>query len=299
MLDITNIVNRGNNIKIFSTPNTWQTWVKPRGAKTIDILCVGGGAGGGGGNAATTGIGGQGGSSSPFTRATFNAAVLPDILYIYTGAGGQGGTGAIGGGAAVDNTLTTGSISYVTATPDTGSSAGIICRSSNTPPIVGAAGTVATVANMVLINLATSYNTFAGQTSVTPVSTGYVSLTPTNIITAGATGTSTVSSTSVGGNGINAVGPIPGLLARSTPVSAPGYSGYVIYKPILAFIGGGGGVSISNNLSGAGNGGNGGPGAYGCGGGGGGAANNVTNSGNGGNGGKGGDGIVIITTICQ
>lgn len=300
MLDITNIINRRNNIQTFISPGTWQTWIKPRGAKTVDILCIGGGAGGGGGATNTATVnGGNGGGSSAFTKATFNAALLPNILYIYTGPGGRGGIGGIQASSTPpDNTLTTGSISYVTVIPDTGSVTGIVCRSGNLPPVQNTAGTVATGSQMILINLATSFNTVAGQSGVGAIST-QVNVQPITILTAGAAGSNAGSGTTTGGVGINAAGPIPGVL--STPTSATGSNGgngYAIYKPIIAFVGGGGGRGMPGTPGGTG--GRGGDGAYGCGGGGGGAAYQGAGlAAVGGNGGNGGNGIVIITTTCQ
>jgi hypothetical protein len=308
MLDITNIVNRGNNIQTFTSAGTWQTWVKPRGAKTVDILCIGGGAGGAGGFAANVNVnGGTGGGSSAFTKAIFNANTLPNILYVYVGPGGKGGIGQVYGGSPPDNSLTSGSISYVTVTPNTGSTSAIICRSGNAAsPGTAGGGTVATAAQMVLINLSTNYTTVAGQNSVTPISS-QTNITPVTIITAGMAGNLTTSTGTAGETGINSAGPIPGISSSivGTSINAHGKKGgdgYTIYKPIFASVGGGGGTSTPSSsaiiLNGIG--GYGGNGSYGCGGGGGGSSFQGAGgpTATGGNGGNGGNGIVIITTTC-
>ena len=54
MLDIFHIPSNTDSTKIFyasSGSNFWQTWQKPRGAKFIQIFCLGaGGSGGSGGS---------------------------------------------------------------------------------------------------------------------------------------------------------------------------------------------------------------------------------------------------------
>jgi hypothetical protein len=100
MLDLSYFQNSGNvNTQTFTNAGSWVTWVKPRGAKYVNVFCMGSGAGGGGGfqvNSATR-TGGAGGGSGGVVRAQFQASILPDILYIYTGAGGAGGTGGAAG----------------------------------------------------------------------------------------------------------------------------------------------------------------------------------------------------------
>lgn len=295
MLDITNIVNRRNNVQTFTSPNTWQTWVKPRGAKFVDILCIGGGNGGNGSpyTAASPGAGGTGGPSSPFTKTIFPANLLPDILYIFTGAGGQGGIGQTG--VSANNTVTQGGISYVTVTPNTGSVSGILCRSANTNGTAGAitVGTAATFSNMILINLATSFITNVGQAGAAASGND---ITPTTIVTGGASGGNRSGVNNTPGGVILTAGPIPGIPKIAVNnVFRNGPPGFIMQKPIFATTGGSGG---------AGGGGSnqpltcvGGDAAYGSGGGG--AGSMGAGAGDlGANGGKGGNGIVIITTTC-
>ena len=108
MIDIFNLPNTAENTQIFysdGTTSTWQTWRKPRNAKFVHILCIGGGGGGGGGRAGAglARTGGGGGGSSGLTRAFFQANFIPDTLYINVGAGGAGGgsgSNGTGGGTS-------------------------------------------------------------------------------------------------------------------------------------------------------------------------------------------------------
>ena len=49
MLDLSYFQNQNSNVQGFFNGGTWQTWIKPRGAKLVNIICQGSGAGGGGG----------------------------------------------------------------------------------------------------------------------------------------------------------------------------------------------------------------------------------------------------------
>jgi len=305
MLDLSYFQNSGNvNTQTFTNAGSWVTWQKPRGAKLVNILCIGSGGGGGGANitGSTPRGGGSGGGAGGIVRAQFQASILPDILYAYTGIGGSGGLGA------PNPTNTSGSVgekSYVCIIPDTSSISNIVVTSGNVSArggIVGGTGvtttaageTIATTANALFLNLGTfiavagTAGTAGGTTNVSST-TG---VTPTQITSGGSGG---------GGNGaagggapITAAGPLPGILGGAQGTGANnggnGSNGIILYKPILGFLGGsgGGGVAVAGTGTVGGNGGN---AAYGCGGGGGGAAST-----SGGNGGRGGDGIIIITT---
>ena len=126
MLDLSYFQNSGNvNTQTFTNAGYWVTWVKPRGAKFVNILCIGAGSGGGGGFlAAGSRSGGQGGSSGGRVRLQLQANILPDILYVQTGVGGAGGIGgspSTAGGASTK--------SFVCLIPDTSSAANIVCTS--------------------------------------------------------------------------------------------------------------------------------------------------------------------------
>ena len=79
MLDLFHIPSNTYNTKIFyasSGSNSWQTWQKPRGAKFIQIFCLGGGGGGQGGGsntAANATNGGGGGAAAGYSRCLYPA----------------------------------------------------------------------------------------------------------------------------------------------------------------------------------------------------------------------------------
>jgi len=119
MLDFNNILaTPGADIQYFSGPATttllqWQTWRKPRGARWIHMIGVGGGGGGStGAQTGTTGGGAAGGSSGGQTTVMIPAMFLPDILYIQCGAGGAGSAGTVSGSFG-----STGTATYVTIEP--------------------------------------------------------------------------------------------------------------------------------------------------------------------------------------
>jgi hypothetical protein len=291
MLDLSYFQNQNSNVQGFFNGGTWQTWIKPRGAKLVNIICQGSGAGGGGGlqSASTPRAGGGGGGSGATARLTINANLLPDIFYILLGIGGAGG---LGGAPATAGSP--GQNSFITLIPSTGSVSNIILRSGTTVATAGGAGstiagtagsgeTISLIANSIFANLGNF--TFQAGVVAGVAGTGNAgTTTPSNFVTnsGGGGGIST-------GGSVATIGVFPGILAA--PVNTNGQDGPIYYKPILMLYGGrgGGGSSAAGT-----NGGNGGNGAPGAGGGGGGASSNTGV--NAGNGGKGGDGFVIITT---
>ena len=84
MLDLSYFQNQNSNVQGFFNGGTWQTWIKPRGAKLVYIICQGSGAGGGGGfqSATTPRAGGGGGGTGASARITINA-ILFFINYIH------------------------------------------------------------------------------------------------------------------------------------------------------------------------------------------------------------------------
>jgi len=286
MLDLSYFQNQNSNVQGFFNGGTWQTWIKPRGAKLVNIICQGSGAGGGGGfqSASTPRAGGGGGGSGATARLTISANLLPDILYILPGIGGDGGLGGTTGSS--------GQNSFVTLIPNTTSVSNVVLRSGTTPATGGGAGTTAAgtggvaetisvITNNIFANLG-FFNFQAGVSSSAAGTANASGTAPSNFVTnsGGGGGTGT-------GGAVTATGVFPAISAAA--VNTDGQNGPIYYKPILMLYGGrGGGGSTS------GNGGNGGNGAPGAGGGGGGAS---TNTGvNAGNGGRGGDGFIIITT---
>jgi len=286
MLDLSYFQNQNSNVQGFFNGGTWQTWIKPRGAKMVNIICQGSGAGGGGGlqSAGTKGGGGSGGSGAT-ARLTIDAKLLPDILYILPGIGGTGG---LGGAPATAGS--SGQNSFVTLIPDTGSVSNVVLRSGTTPATAGgpgttaggsagAAETISVIANNIFANLGT-FTFQAGVIGQGGWFVNTVNTTPSNFLVGAGGGAGN-------SNGVvTATGVFPGLPAVTT-TGANGQDGPIYYKPTLMLYGGRGGV-------GGANGGNGGNGAPGCGGGGGGTSTNIGV--NAGNGGRGGDGFVIITT---
>jgi len=291
MLDLSYFQNQNSNVQGFFNGGTWQTWIKPRGAKLVNIICQGAGAGGGGGfqSAATPRGGGGGGGTGATARLTINANLLPDRLYILTGVGGNGGLGG--------TTATAGSAgqnSFVCLIPDTSSVSNVVLRSGTTPATAGGAGTTAAGSSgigetigVITNNIFANLGTFTFQIGANGGSGGGTAATSINpafpLISASGGG-----GTSIGG-GVNALGVFPSITGAA--VNTNGQNGIILYKPILMLYGGGGG---GGSTAASTNGGNGGNGAPGTGGGGGGASSNTGV--NAGNGGRGGDGFVIITT---
>ena len=295
MLDLSYFQNSTSNTQVFTTEGDWQTWVKPRGAKFVNIFCMGAGGGGGAGyvTGSTVGTltrcGGSGGGSGALIRANFQASLLPDILYVQCGIGGSGGLTTSEG--VRGNYGGSGSRSFVGIYPDNTNPSNIVIASGNVAAVGGQGGfnvngaaatgeTAATTANAIFLNLGIFIST-AGQNGAASTTANSNAITISQINSSGASGASR--STFVGGS-ITGAGPVPTLSGFS---NQPGHNGIILYKPILAFTGGCGG-----GFSGAGIGLNGGNGAYGCGGGGGGAGTTL----GAGNGGNGGDGLIIITT---
>jgi len=296
MLDLSYFQTGNSNVQAFySNPGGWQTWIKPRGAKSINILCIGAGGGGGSYNAIQQAPGG--GAAAGYVRATYQANILPDVLYVQTGIGGAGTTTSPQNGG-------TGSVSYVSIVPDSTSRANIVCISSATVAGGGAgasggaggvASAAATPVSASFLNLATSFTAAAGTTGgVGSRSTGQINVTGSILLTPGTGGGGGLGvNVAYPGGNILANGPVPfvsgGFATINSTPSGRGNDGIIIYKPVLIFLGGTGGGCVRNGAAKAGDGGN---GAYGCGGGGGG----FSTSGPQGMGGRGGDGLVIITT---
>jgi hypothetical protein len=290
MLDLSYFQNQNSNVQGFFNGGTWQTWIKPRGAKLVNIICQGSGAGGGGGFQSTGGrAGGGGGGSGATARLAIDANLLPNILYILPGIGGAGG---LGGAPATAGTA--GQNSFVTLIPSTGSVSNVVLRSGTTPATAGGAGTtaaggtgaaetIAVITNSIFANLGT-FTFQAGVVANSAGTTNAGTTTPSNFVTnaGGGGGTGT-------GGAVTATGIFPGITAA--PVTTNGQDGIILYKPTLMLYGGRGGGGTSAQFTNGGNGGNGAPGA---GGGGGGASSNTGV--NAGNGGRGGDGFIIITT---
>tara|TARA_R110000868_G_scaffold3681_2_gene22951 strand:- start:3092 stop:3973 length:882 start_codon:yes stop_codon:yes gene_type:complete len=291
MLDLSYFQNSGNvNTQTFTNAGSWVTWVKPRGAKFVNIMCIGSGGGGGGALIAVGTHGGaSGGSAGAFTRATYQASLLPDILYVYTGIRGTGG---LGGTAGNQTPGANGDISYVALTPSTSSVSNLVCRSGNTAAGGGPTGSTVdsagaatangtTAANCIFLNLGAFLTVNGPAGAIGSFNTLGSSFTISNIVCGGGGG----SGGSTTSQGIGGAGPIPSI-AGASGAGQPGNNGIMLTKPILAFTGGTSGGSSNSGAPGIS-----GNGSYGCGGAGGSGGISA-----GGNGGNGGDGIIIITT---
>ena len=286
MIDVSYFQNSTNNVQVFKSAGTWQTWIKPRNAKMVSFFVIGAGGGGGGGFQSGSGTicGGAGGGTAGNTKLLIQASLIPDILYIQTGTGGVGGKGGsnpTSGSAATK--------SYVCLSPDTASISNIVCTSGailaqggasgsvNTTSVAGAGETIAVASTSALfLNL----GNFVGLAGSIGAGGGSGAGSGNSVLSfiingGGGGGTSTSGNSSAGG-------PFPAV--ASTPINTNGANGLIFYKPIFGLTGGRGG-------GGGTTGGNGGNALFGAGGGGGGAGTTSA-----GNGGKGGDGLIIITT---
>ena len=285
MLDLFNIPTNASSTQTFyaNGSTSWQTWEKPRGAKMIQILCVGSGAGGSSGPGGVgTQSGGRGGSCAGLSRVMIPASLLPDTLFVQVPVGGAGGIGISGGTIAGAS----GGISYVALAPSASSTV-LIAASSATVAGPTTAPTVATATAFNSLGLFLAIAGVAGAAGATGAGASVTAFGSNILLTGGAAGGGkTTPAGFVGGSILNtAGGPLP-YISGSTEAGTPSAgSGVYLLQPFCATGGAGGGGSTGSGF-------NGGDGAYGCGGGGGGGGR-----GNGGNGGKGGDGLVIITTI--
>ena len=317
MLDFNHVMSTpGADIQIFYGDTTttlaqWQTWRKPRGAKMVYLLGVGGGGSGGTGvNTGTTSGGGAGGTSGAQSAVMIPAMLIPDMLFIQAGAGGQGPTTSAAQGTAgqptyvciePDSTLTAnmtllyalgGTITSATvATTTTGGSAG-------TAPIA------ATISNMPLAGRGfySLIPGFAGTAGGSSTTAGTALTLPTagQMITGGTGGGGCNSTTGFAGGAVatptGALGQdffpaLAGGLAAVTSTPA-GVGGSFVEKNFLMNFGGTGGGGATTTAGGTA--GAGATGAPGCGGGGGGGGNTTNTTLKGGD---GGPGFVIIISF--
>jgi hypothetical protein len=288
MLDLSNIPSQQQQTYTLYATGNWQTWSKPRGAKFIEIFCLGGGAGGaiqviGAGGRA----GGLGGGAGGIVRGIIPAFLLPDILYILVGKGGAGSTTNSTNGVS-------GGISYIGLQPST-SEQTLICKSSTTT--AQCSTTPATISSIPLsafgnLGLFTAIAGVGGGVNgfTTPTAGGSQAALGTSLVTGGGGGGGKSTSTFSSGGSITAASVILTTQVNGGVANAQdGENGYGTLIPFCG-TGGGGGAGRQGD---SGLGGNGGNGWYGCGGGGAGGTTSATGL----RGGNGGDGLVIITVI--
>ena len=140
MIDLSYFQNTGNvNTQTFTNAGSWATWQKPRGAKFVNILCIGAGGGGGGGfqTGSGTKTGGSGGGSGGLVKVQYPASILPDILYVQPGLGGAGG---VGGATGVVTAGGNGNRSFVSIIPNTTSASNIVVTSGAVAATGGQSG---------------------------------------------------------------------------------------------------------------------------------------------------------------
>lgn len=274
----------------------WQTWVKPRGASMLHILCIGAGGNGGNGavGAASTAAGGGGGGSGVQNALVIPAALLPETLYC-----------SIAQGA--------GAITYLMIEPVTANTSSCILRAGAggnggnaagaTAGAAGAAGTVSAISAQPLAGLG-FYTLLAGQAGIVGSATGNgaaLTLPTTGLLITGGTGGGGLPASGTGnfGGSFTVAGTFPphsgGVSAGATTNPAGnGSNGFDrVINGLSYSYGGTGGGTTHAAATGAGLvAGNGGAGGIGCGGGGGGGGFTGSTQGLGG---RGGPGQIIIT----
>ena len=299
MLDFNHILSNPNiDVQTFigqaqTTAGTgtgeWKTWRKPRGAKFVYMIGVGGGSSGGCGlNSGTSSGGGAGGGSGAQSTLMIPAMFLPDVLYIQAGLGGSQPATLVSGATGVAGTIT-----YVALEPWTTLAAQLTVLFANAGAATGTAATttnggtqgtaaaVATIANMPLAARGV-YQFFAGQSVGTgSTSTGIstnINYPTTGLMVQGGSGGggSPTSGPGVQSGAITLAGfgdnfpSVTAAVGGSGSTPAGNGAGGTMLKP-FQYTGGVGGGGASNTLGGvAGAGGNGAPG---CGGGGAGGSN--------------------------
>lgn len=297
MLDFHHLLNNPNyDVQYFvaqttnnigATSGEWKTWRKPRGAKYIYMIGVGGGSSGGVGayNAASTTGGGSGGATGGQTTLFIPAMFVPDTLYVQPGVGGQQPATLVSGAVNVGGTAT-----YVNVEPSTtpisamlnvlianGGPNGSVGANTTAGGTATATAAVATSASMGLgyrgfvYPLAGQAGTAGGAPGVSGTGTGAMSsgLMVVNGSGGGGTGASGGAQAGVIGDAYITIN--GGAAGSGATPAESGTSGYIV-QPFIHYggIGGGGASTTAGGVAGSG-----GNGAPGCGGGGSGAASSA------------------------
>lgn len=282
-----------------------DTWIKPSGAKIIQLLIAGGGGGGGGGcrqSAATNASGGGGGGGATFIEVFFDATYIGSSETVTIGVGGNGGTGATVNGNAGSDGVAGGNSSFgshITSYSGGGGSNVVTAANSGSG---GSAG--------IISGGGTASGTTEGTAGTLGGQTGGTAGGNTAIFCGGPGGTGTVAAAGgIGKPTINGASGGGGGGGTSAASSFAGGSGgrNLGYLSIISggTAGGGAGVNPSTTaylrgLGGSGGGGNnaGAGGSGGAGGlaGAGGGGGGVGTAANGGNGGAGGNGLAVVIT---
>jgi hypothetical protein len=291
MLDFSHIPNSPNiDVQTFigqsqttagAATGEWKTWRKPRGAKFVYMVGVGGAASGGVAlNSSTTSGGGPGGGSGAQSNLLIPASFLPDVLYIQAGLGGSQPATLVSAALGVAGTITyvalepwntlSAQLTVLFASPGTATTA----ATTTTGGTGGTAAVIATIANMPFAGRG-FYQFFAGQSgssggSSTAAGTA-LTIPTTGLMVTGGTGGGGTNGTAQPGGQITGVGfgdnypTLPGGSAAVTSTPATNGTGGAMIKPYQYYGGTGGGGATGTAGGNAGAGGNGAPG---CGGGG-------------------------------
>ena len=249
----------------------FKTWRKPRGARFVYMIGVGGGSSGGCGlNTSSISGGGAGGGSGAQSNLLIPAMFLPDVLYIQAGLGGSQPATLVSGAVGVAGTPTyvvleqgnvlAAELTVLFANGGNVTNAAITSSGGSS----GTAAAAATIANMPLAGRGL-YQFFAGQLGTTGGSSsptpGGAQTYPTTglMVQGGQGGVGYTNVTSTSNNGITSAGfgdNFPSIPGATTADSGIGSGGTMI-KP-FQYTGGLGGIARQA----------GGNGAPGCGGGG-------------------------------
>jgi hypothetical protein len=302
MLDFNHILSNPNiDVQTFigqsqttagATSGEWKTWRKPRGARFVYMIAVGGGSSGGCAlNSGTTSGGGAGGGSGAQSTLMIPAMFLPDVLYIQAGLGGSQPATLVSAAVGVAGTIT-----YVALEPWNTlaaqltvlfANAGAVTATAATITAGGVQGTAAAIATIVNMPLAGrgAYQFFAGQSGTaggTSTSAGVSQTYPTTglMVMGGVGGGGSSTSGQAGGAitlagfGDNFPAIAGGVQAITSTPAGSGSSGNMLKSfQYTGGTGGGGSTATAGGLAGVG-----GNGAPGCGGGGAGGSNTTVTS---------------------
>lgn len=303
MLDFNHILSNPNiDVQTFigqaqttagAATGEWKTWRKPRGAKFVYMIAVGGGASGGVAlNSGTTSGGGPGGGSGAQSTLMIPAMFLPDVLYIQAGLGGSQPSTLVSAALGVAGTITyvalepwntlAAQLTVLFASPGTATTA----ATATTGGTGGTAAVIATIANMPLAGRG-AYQFFAGQAGSaggTNLTAGVAQTYPTTglMVMGGAGGGGNNAGTSnfaggqitLAGFGDNFPAVNGGAAASGATPAGAGSAGNILKTfQYLGGTGGGGSSATAGGVAGAG-----GNGAPGCGGAGAGGSNTTVST---------------------
>gem|GEM_PF-3553964 len=278
---------RAADIHIFigSPQDTNDTWIKPTGARKVQVQLIGGGGGGSSGHTVTTPAGGGGGGGGGYSERWFNANDVGATETVHPGKGGAATTVAVdqAGNAGVDSTFG----SFCRAVAGTGAGPAASADGGNG----GSGGGISVPAAAALQTIAAGELGTAGGNGTT---TGVAGSPGQRGGGGGSSGTTAANATigaglSKYGGGGGGAGANTGTLTAGGAggaAAAPGTSPSTNGVDSTLFPYGGSGATGGNATTAPG-----GAGGFPGGGGGGGGGNNAGTQG-----GRGGHGCVVVTT---